>query len=159
MFPLDYSEKRQCASANSAATTNRLLERATDTATLGNFSLHEAATDSNLRLGSTITLSGTASNTADSHSITITDLTPTTDFPTNNPAPTSGTTLTFTIYVVQRAHELSTPSTGLATAADGVYYGYKDAEHRVDNAFAFVPAVNAPVYYFSSGEWKPLRGQ
>ncbi|MYA55594.1 hypothetical protein F4X88_04790, partial [Candidatus Poribacteria bacterium] len=131
--------------------TSRLTERTTDTATLGDFSLHEAAADTNLRLGATITLSGTASNTAGSHSITITDVTPESDFPAINPAPTSGTSLTFTIYVVPRVHQLDSPATALASGSDSVYYGYKDAEHQVNTAFAFTPTANAPVYYSVQG--------
>ena len=136
--------------------SNRLSERSTDSAALGNFSLHEAASDSNLRFGSgTIILTGTAAlngtnASADTHIITITDVTPTTDFETNN-QPNGQSSVTFTIYVVTPAHSLGSPSTGLASNTNSVYYAYKDAEHQVDGAFDFDPDENAPVYYSVQG--------
>ena len=48
----------------------------------------------------------------------------------------------------------------LATGVtDGVYYGYKDAEHQVNNDFAFTPGTNAPVYYSVQGSGSLYVGE
>ena len=150
-IPDGFILRKGSARVPAQSATSRLNERATDTATLGAFSLHEAAADRNLRFSTTITLNGTASTTPNTYTITITDVTPESDFPATNPAPTSGTSLTFTIYVVPRVHQLDTRATALASGSGSVYYGYKDAEHQVNTAFAFTPTANAPVYYSVQG--------
>ena len=70
---------------------------------VGNGYLYEAATNTNQQLttstASTITLTCTA-DTPGMYHITITDVTPSGDFPSTNPAPNTPVSITFVIYVV-----------------------------------------------------------
>ena len=109
-------------------------------------SLYEGADDTNRRLSSPITLTGTAT-AAGVYTITITDITEDSDFPT---APSTAASITLTVYVVTPAHSLSSPSTNFATNEDGVYYGYKGDDRQISSNFTFTPA-NAPVYYSVQG--------
>ena len=106
--------------------------------------LTETGKDGSKLLDSSMTLTFTAPSSGAELTITISDTT-TGDYPG---VVNAANPLTFTVYVVTRAHILSSPATALA--ANSVYYAYKDAEHRVDSAFDFTP-VHAPVYYSVQG--------
>ena len=142
--------KKGSSTVTSQRGNSRLTERDSGTGDLGNFSLHEAAADSNLRLSNTITLT-CSTNTADTYTITIRDVTPSADFRNDVPSgdPSS---ITFTIFVVNplatdvSAIEIAdTGSDGFELRSDGV--------HQVN--FATTPAdANVPVTFNVTGGGK-----
>ena len=137
-----------------SAGDNTVTERTTDAGRLepsaSTFTLHEAASDNNLRFSSaTITLSCTAPTTgASKATITVRDVTPADDF--RDGEPSSRSVITFTIFVVD---PLDTTTITAATSIDITDTGTDGFEFRGDGSYLVLTGTNddVPVTYTVTG--------